>query len=59
MKQDNIYLLIADIITAVQNESDTPTIQEVIDALADGFEGFDPYFDRVQFLNDCELAVAQ
>jgi lipoate-protein ligase A len=57
--RSNIYLLVADTITAVKNESERPTIEEVIEALAEAFQDNDPNFDRVQFLNDCELAVAQ
>ena len=53
-----MYLLIADTITAVKNESEAPTIDNVVEALADAFEGYDPHFDRVIFLNDCELAEA-
>jgi hypothetical protein len=53
-----MYLLIADTITAVKNEFESPAIQIVVEALADAFEGYDPHFDRVQFLNDCELAEA-
>lgn len=53
-----MYLLIADTITALKNESETPTIDVVVEALADAFEGYDPHFDRVIFLNDCELAEA-
>jgi lipoate-protein ligase A len=57
--RSNIYLLVADTITAVKNESERPTIEEVIEALAEAFQDNDPNFDRVQFLSDCELAVAQ
>ena len=57
--RSNIYLLVADTITAVKNESERPTVEEVIEALAEAFQDNDPNFDRVQFLNDCELAVAQ
>jgi lipoate-protein ligase A len=57
--RSNIYLLVADTITAVKNESERPTIEEVIEALAEAFQDNDPSFDRVQFLSDCELAVAQ
>ena len=53
-----MYLLIADTITAVKNEFESPAIQIVVEALADAFEGYDPHFDRVIFLNDCELAEA-
>ncbi len=56
---NNIYLLVADTITALKNDDEIPTIDTVVEALADAFEGYDPYFNRVQFLNDCELAVAQ
>jgi hypothetical protein len=55
----NLYLLVADTITALKNDDEVPTINTVVEALADTFEGYDPYFDRVQFLNDCELAVSQ
>ncbi len=57
--RNNIYLLVADTITAVKNESERPSIEEVIEALAEAFQDNDPSFDRVQFLSDCELAVAQ
>ncbi len=57
--RSNIYLLVADTITAVKNESERPSIEEVIEALAEAFQDNDPNFDRVQFLSDCELAVAQ
>jgi hypothetical protein len=53
-----MYLLIADTITAVKNEWESPAIQIVVEALADAFKDYDPEFDRVQFLNDCELAEA-
>ena len=53
-----MYLLIADTITAVKNEFESPAIDIVVEALADAFEGYDPHFDRVIFLNDCELAEA-
>jgi|APGre2960657404_1045060.scaffolds.fasta_scaffold561069_1 hypothetical protein len=53
-----LYLLIADTITAVKNEFESPAIQIVVEALADAFEGYDPDFDKVQFLNDAELAEA-
>ncbi len=53
-----MYLLIADTITAVKNEYESAAIQIVVKALADAFEGYDPHFDRVIFLNDCELAEA-
>ena len=55
---NEIYLLIADTITALKNEEESPNIEQVIEGLADTFKGYDPDFDRVQFLNDCELAVA-
>lgn len=51
-----MYLLIADTITAVKNDFEKPTIDNVVEGLADAFEGYDPHFDRVIFLNDCELA---
>lgn len=57
--RSNIYLLVADTITAIKNESERPTIEEVIEALAEAFQDNDPNFDRVQFLSDCELVVAQ
>lgn len=56
-----LYLLIADTITAVKNDSvggKPPTIDEVVRALAESFRDNDPDFDFVQFLNDCELAEA-
>jgi hypothetical protein len=53
-----MYLLIADTITAVKNENKAPTIDEVVRALAESFRDNDPDFDFVQFLNDCELAEA-
>lgn len=56
--KNEIYLLIADTITALKNEGGSASLDEVVDSLADAFEGFDPYFDRVQFLSDCELAEA-
>lgn len=57
----SIYLLIADTLTALQNEAEeqSPSIETVIEALADAFSDYDPHFDRVQFLNDCELAEAE
>ena len=48
------YLLIADTITALKNDG-VEVSDTVVEALADAFEGYDPYFDRVQFLSDCEL----
>jgi hypothetical protein len=45
-------------ITACKNEGDT-SIQNVIESLALAFEDNDPTFDRVQFLNDCELAEGE
>lgn len=58
---NNIYLIIADTITAIRNEFDAPTweIDTLVDALADAFKEHDPTFDRVQFLNDCELAEGE
>jgi hypothetical protein len=58
---NNIYLLIADTLTAVQNdaEGENPSLATVIEALAEAFEDNDPQFDRVQFLNDCELAEGE
>lgn len=53
-----MYLLIADTITAIKNENKAPTIDEVVRALAESFRDNDPDFDFVQFLNDCELAEA-
>jgi len=53
-----LYLLIADTITAVKNEYESAAIQIVVEALADAFEGYDPDFDKIQFLNDAELAEA-
>ena len=55
-----MYLLIADTITAMKNDGETPEcyLENVVESLADAFEGFDPNFDRVQFVTDCELAVA-
>ncbi len=53
-----MYLLIADTITAVKNENKAPTIDEVVRALAESFRDNDPDFDFVQFLNDSELAEA-
>lgn len=52
------YLLIADTITAVKNDFQSEAIDIVVEALADAFKDYDPEFDRVQFLNDCELAEA-
>jgi hypothetical protein len=51
----NIYLLIADTITACKNEEDT-SIENVIESLALAFKDNDPNFDYVQFFKDCELA---
>jgi len=58
---NKIYLLIADTLTAVQNDAEggDPTLATVIEALAEVFETNDPQFDRVQFLNDCELAEGE
>jgi hypothetical protein len=58
---NKIYLLIADTLTAVQNDAEgkDPTLATVIEALAEAFETNDPQFDRVQFLNDCELAEGE
>lgn len=53
-----LYLLIADTITAVKNDFQSEAIDIVVEALADAFKDYDPEFDRVQFLNDCELAEA-
>lgn len=55
---NNIYLVIADTITAIRNEFEAPLweIDTLVDALADAFKEHDPTFDKVQFLNDCELA---
>ena len=53
-----MYLLIADTITAVKNDNKEATIDEVVRALAESFRDNDPDFDFVQFLNDCELAEA-
>ncbi len=53
-----MYLLIADAITAVKNDNKEATIDEVVRALAESFRDNDPDFDFVQFLNDCELAEA-
>lgn len=52
------YLLIADTITALKNDG-VEVSDTVVEALADAFEGYDPYFDRVQFLSDCELTESQ
>ena len=52
------YLLIADTITALKNDGEPVTLDDVVEALADAFEQNDPDFDRVQFLTDCELAEA-
>ena len=54
-----MYLLIADTITAMKNDGEPVTLDDVVESLADAFEGFDPYFDRVQFETDCELAEAE
>jgi hypothetical protein len=56
-----IYLLIADTLTAVQNdaEGENPSLETIIQALADTFKDNDSEFDRVQFLNDCELAEGE
>jgi hypothetical protein len=56
---NEIYLLVADTITAVKNENRIPSIEQVIEALAESFQDYDASFNRVQFLNDCELAEAQ
>ena len=53
-----MYLLIADTITAVKNDNKEATIDEVVRALAESFRDNDPDFYFVQFLNDCELAEA-
>ncbi|ANH49382.1 hypothetical protein uvFWCGRAMDCOMC440_019 [Freshwater phage uvFW-CGR-AMD-COM-C440] len=55
---NSVYLIIADTITAIRNEFEAPLweIDTLVDALADAFKEHDPTFDRVQFLNDCELA---
>jgi hypothetical protein len=60
MKLNNkeLYLLIADTITAVKNDNEAPSIDELVEALAEAFKGYDPDFDKVQFLNDAELAEA-
>lgn len=63
MKRED-YLLIADTLTAVENESFDGfiTIETVATALANAFAEHPdkyPQFDKVQFLNDCELAEAQ
>ena len=54
-----MYLLIADTITAVKNDIEEPTIDDLVRALAESFRDNDPDFDFVQFLNDSELAEAQ
>jgi hypothetical protein len=58
---NKIYLIIADTITAIKNEFDAPAgeIDTLVDALADAFKEHDPTFDKVQFLNDCELAEGE
>ena len=55
---NSVYLIIADTITAIRNEFEAPLweIDTLVDALADAYKEHDPTFDRVQFLNDCELA---
>ena len=53
------YLLIADTITAMKNDGEPVTLDDVVEALANAFEQNDPDFDRVQFLTDCELAEAE
>jgi hypothetical protein len=55
---NSVYLIIADTITAIRNEFEAPLweIDTLVDALADAFKEHEPTFDRVQFLNDCELA---
>ena len=53
-----LYLLIADTITAVKNDFQSEAIDIVVEALAEAFKDYDPEFDRVQFLNDCELVEA-
>ncbi len=53
-----LYLLIADTITAVKNDNEAPSIDELVEALAESFKEYDPDFDKVQFLNDAELAEA-
>ena len=60
MKLNNkeLYLLIADTITAVKNDNEAPSIDELVEALAEAFKGYDPDFDNVKFLNDAELAEA-
>ena len=52
------YLLIADTITAVKNDFESEGIDIVVEALAEAFKDYDPEFDRVQFLNDCEIVEA-
>ena len=56
-----VYLLIADTLTAVQNdaEGENPSLETIIQALADTFKDNDSEFDRVQFLNDCELTEGE
>lgn len=53
-----LYLVIADTFTALQNEVEGESVDfdTVITALADSFKEYDSEFDKVQFLNDCELA---
>ena len=53
-----LYLLIADTITAVKNDNEAPSIDELVEALAEAFKGYDSDFNKVQFLNDAELAEA-
>jgi hypothetical protein len=54
----SIYLLIADVITALQNEAEGNPIEleTIVEGLAEAFSDYDPHFNKVQFLADCELA---
>lgn len=58
---NEIYLLIADTFTALQNDAEgkEATLSSVIEALAEAFNDYDKEFDKVQFLNDCELAESE
>jgi hypothetical protein len=58
---NEIYLLIADTFTALQNDAEGKevTLSSVIEALAEAFNDYDKEFDKVQFLNDCELVESE
>ena len=55
------YLKIADLFTCLQQDKVTnfSEIENLVEAIADKFKSLDTAFDKVQFLNDCQLLEAE